>query len=73
MLMRAELTGVVINGYNTGIEGGRHPLSAHEVDYWFGGLVATGVAPQPEGSSDIGPFDDRIGTWIRRYCLQFTD
>ena len=67
MLMRAELTGVVINGYNTGIEGSRRPISAYEVDYWFGGLVATGVAPQPEGGSAPGPYDVDMGRWIRRY------
>jgi hypothetical protein len=49
LALRAELTGVAINGYNTGIEGGRKMINKQEVDYWFGGLVTVGVAPQPEG------------------------
>ena len=67
MVLRAELTGVPINGYNTGIDDHRKPLSALEVDYWFGGLVALGTAPQPEGGGVPGPFDVQIGRWLRRY------
>lgn len=55
MVLRAELTGVPINGYNTGLDDARKPISALEVDYWFAGLVATGTAPQPEGGGDARP------------------
>ena len=68
---RAEMTGVPVNGYNTEIDEPPHkPVSGFEVDYWFGGLVAGGVAPQPSsvrGSSAPGPYDVQIGAWIRRY------
>lgn len=66
---RAEMTGVPINGYNTGLDDSRKPANMFEVDYWFGGLVAGGVAPQPEGKGDPGEFDVQVGRWIRRYRL----
>lgn len=74
LLYRTEQTGVVLNPYNTGIDDSRRPISLFEVDYWFGGLIAGGIAPQPEirtsavsQPSPAGEFDHRIGVWIRRY------
>lgn len=81
MLQRVELTGTAINPYNTGIDSteaecraqdkaisNSHQIcSSDEVDYWFGGLVATGVAPQPMGAASTGRFDTAIGKWLRLY------
>jgi hypothetical protein len=81
MLQRVELTGTAINPYNTGIDSSEaecraqdgaisnsHSIcSLEEVDYWFGGLVATGVAPQPMGDVSAGQFDAAIGKWLRLY------
>lgn len=82
MLQRVELTGTAINPYNTGIDSSvaacqnyttsavaPHSIcSLTEVDYWFGGLVATGVAPQPMGNQDPGQFDVAIGKWLQMYA-----
>jgi hypothetical protein len=64
-MQRVELTGTTINPYNTGIDStetdcraqdsglsnSRSICSVEEVDYWFGGMVAMGVAPQPMGGA----------------------
>lgn len=74
MLQRVELTGTAINPYNTAIDPQGTTVQPHgivsvaEADYWFGGLVATGVAPQPIGfGGKPGPFDAAVGTWVKRY------
>ena len=55
ILQRTELTGMAINAYNTMVDAapnGTSPgatdrdfVSLFEIDYFFGGLVATGVGP----------------------------
>ena len=68
MLLRAELTGVIINPYNTPVatSGSRGFASAFEVDYWMAGLIAGGVAPQLLATqSAAGKYDDRFGV----YCM----
>lgn len=73
MLLRTELTGSVVNAYNTIIDASsssstRDIHSAFEIDYWLGGLIAGGIAPQLESSSTtIGEYDARIANWIARY------
>ena len=77
MLQRVELTGTAINPYNTRIDApdpgpaGAQPhgiISVAEADYWFGGMIATGVAPQPMGQGGApGPFDAVVGKWLRRF------
>eukprot|EP01051_Picozoa_sp_SAG22_P016434 SAG22_NODE_2321_length_2722_cov_2.341594_3_plen_260_part_00 len=83
MLQRVELTGTAINPYNTGIDSteadcraqdsglsNSHLIcSVEEVDYWFGGMVATGVAPQPMGDASAGRFDATVGKWLRLYSF----
>ena len=46
LLQRIELTGTMVNAYNSQISP-RTTSSHYLVDYWFGGLVTGGIAPQP--------------------------
>lgn len=64
MLQRVEITGIAVNPYNTQLD---RLETLVELDYWFGGLVATGVAPQPQGNFEAGRFDAAVGEWIRLY------
>jgi hypothetical protein len=69
LLIRMELTGTVINAYNTGLDDSRKPNSTFEADYWFGGLITGGIAPQPEGGSLAAQtaVEQRVGEWVRLY------
>jgi hypothetical protein len=71
MLIRMELTGTVVNAYNTGMDDGRRPNSTFEADYWFGGLITGGIAPQPEAHratpSSAPLIEQRVGEWVRLY------
>ena len=78
ILQRVELSGMAINAYNTVIDAAREGakvgntsrdfVSIEEVDYFFGGLVATGVGPQPLSQKHaVDRFDQAIGSWIRLF------
>lgn len=79
ILQRTELTGMAINAYNTVIDAapingtkssGRDFASLLEIDYFFGGLIATGVGPQPLSMKHtIGRFDHAVGAWMKLYRL----
>eukprot|EP00041_Stephanoeca_diplocostata_P019095 m.405729 g.405729 ORF g.405729 m.405729 type:complete len:1069 (-) comp21209_c0_seq2:189-3395(-) len=64
MLVRVELTGTVVNPYNTALA---WFSSACEVDYWLGGLVTGGVAFQGHASAQAGVYDVNIRDWMMRY------
>jgi hypothetical protein len=67
MLFRVELTGTMINAYNTRLN---RLNSSAEVDYWLGGLVAGGIGPQlwdAKGTAKGTPFDEQIARWMRLY------
>lgn len=68
MLLRTELTGVMINPYSTEVSatGTRGFYSSFEIDYWMAGLVVGGIAPQLLIlNADAGPYDSRFGTLFK--------
>lgn len=69
ILFRTQITGTVVNAYDTSLS---KITSDFDVDYWFGGLVATGIPPQPMmGSpstwSAYSKYAARIKGWMQRY------
>lgn len=65
MLLRTMLSGSIINPYDT-FWWPQVPQS--DVDYWLGGLVVGGVAPQLAGWSDNASTVANIRTWLERYA-----
>ena len=70
MLFRTEVSGLVINPYHTPI-GWIHNRT--EIEYWLGGLITGGVAPQLSDNIRI-PFshgttkwDSAIRPWMEYY------
>ena len=65
LLQRVELSGMAINAYNCHVDSAQ---SAAELDYWLGGLIATGVGAQPVASGPAaGKYDSLVGGWLRRF------
>ena len=69
LLQRIELTGTLVNAYNSPIS----PLTTTTpflADYWFGGLVSGGIAPQPRygHTMRIPPnVTSAVRRWLQRY------
>ena len=65
LAQRTELTGMAINAYDCKVDLAH---SATELDYWLGGLITTGVGPQPVmTSARPGPYDPLVSAWMRRF------
>ena len=69
MLFRTEISGTIVNPYHT-------PLTwiqnATEIEYWLGGMVTGGVAPQVSelfnGSVTVTAFDAPVKRWFDAYA-----
>jgi hypothetical protein len=69
LLYRIQLTGTIINGYDTTLS---KFTSQFDVDYFFGGLVTGGIPPQPAmGAPSTWPalkqYAGAIKRWMQRY------
>ena len=68
LLQRIELTGTLVNAYSTHLNRDSTP-DAYPVDYWLGGLVTGGVAPQIYTGASATPPNVTAATrhWLERY------
>ena len=76
IVQRTELTGMAINAYNMVVdaqdpgkpESDRLIHSQFELDYFLGGLITTGVGPQPISQSHtVGRYDGAVRGWLHRF------
>ena len=66
MLLRTAASGTVVNPYVTIWW---NTATVAEIDYWFGGLVATGVAPQLGWTwSENATLVSSVQRWLHRYA-----
>ena len=69
ILQRIEITNTLVNAYNTLISPVTMP-TPYAADYWFGGLVTGGIAPQPRyGHTSRIPLNvtTAVRRWLERY------
>jgi hypothetical protein len=68
LLQRIELTSRLVNAYSTQWDAS---TTLFEAEYWFGGLVTGGIAPQPGWSLAHPPSDAAAAAtrrWLQRYA-----